>query len=250
MTVSTPDARDLVRLIDRALRRADHHPVRVDRAGSGLATEWPVVGPLVQARTLLFLAQRTGDALQGPALDKVAEHLDWPFPPGPTDVLAVLDHLRDPDVSARALDVALALAALVYEQGQAPCGFCRIADGQDERVHIIDERDETLAFVPRDPLTGVSGGLVGGHWLVIPRVHVPSAVSAPDVSALVFEHLAALAREQGPDELNVIFSVGTAATATVDHCHGHIVPRERGDGFPLPWDPHARQGRPPAASTH
>lgn len=244
MSVHTPEALALVRHIDRALRLADHHPVRVDRAGSGLATEWPVVGPLVQARALLFLAQRAGDALQGPALDKLAAHMGWPTPPGPGDVLAVTDHLSDPDVSVRALDAALALAALVYEQGQAPCGFCRIADDEDPHVRIIDERDDTVAFVPRDPSTGVSGGLVGGHWLVIPRVHVPSAVSAPAVSALVFEHLADLARDRGPDELNIIFSVGAAATATVDHCHGHLVPREAGDGFRLPWDPHGHQNRP------
>lgn len=251
----TPETARLIRFLDAALAQncyippQDVHAVENMTAlgfpepGSVLAA-WKSARTYTQARVLTFLAQRTGPDHETAALARVSENLGVDLATAmPDPVLAAVVSLEERADPRAALRVILEVAAWGHTPESPLCGFCRIAMGWDDKVQIVEERDETIAFVPRDPTTGEPSDLVGGHWLVIPRVHVPSAVSVPSLSGLVFEHTAELARQAGPDHMNLIFNVGRLATATVDHLHGHIVPREEGDGFRLPWDPHARQNR-------
>lgn len=108
------------------------------------------------------------------------------------------------------------------------CIFCSIVAG-DAPATILRKWDDAVAIKPR-------GGVNDGHTLVIPRKHVANAVENPTVTGATTARAAELAAEVGAD-LNLITSVGAAATQTVYHLHIHIVPRVHGDGLPLPWTP-------------
>lgn len=108
------------------------------------------------------------------------------------------------------------------------CVFCAIATGNAPAT-IIREWPDAIAIRPR------SGGVNDGHVLVLPRIHVENAGTDPDVTATVMRRAAELMAEH-PDA-NIITSKGAAATQTVFHLHVHVVPRQAGDGLPLPWTP-------------
>ncbi|WP_107047709.1 HIT family protein [Streptomyces albus] len=106
------------------------------------------------------------------------------------------------------------------------CPFCEIAAGRAPAT-VIREWPDALAILPR-------GGVTEGHTLVIPRRHVADATENPAVTGATMTRAAELAAEVGAD-LNLITSVGPAATQTVFHLHLHLVPRRAGDGLALPW---------------
>lgn len=107
------------------------------------------------------------------------------------------------------------------------CVFCSIVAGEAP-ASMVREWDETIAIRPR-------GGVNAGHVLVIPKTHVADVGEDPAVSAVTMARAAELAADL--DDVNVITSKGGAATQTVFHLHVHVVPREEGDGLPLPWTP-------------
>ncbi|MCO1574586.1 HIT family protein [Crossiella sp. SN42] len=118
-------------------------------------------------------------------------------------------------------------------QRPADCSFCAIAQGR-ARALIIREWPDTLAIRPR------SGGVSEGHLLVLPRAHVRDAGVDPVITAAVMARAAELMAEH--PHANLITSRGAHATQTQFHLHVHVVPREPGDGLPLPWTP--RQAAP------
>jgi histidine triad (HIT) family protein len=109
-----------------------------------------------------------------------------------------------------------------------PCPFCEIIHGRAPG-DIVERWPDTIALRPLNPV-------VDGHLLVIPKGHADSALSDPAVTSLVMHRAAELGRLYGCD-LNLITSVGPAATQTVRHFHVHLVPRFEGDGLALPWTP-------------
>ena len=106
------------------------------------------------------------------------------------------------------------------------CPFCeRIERGE------YDYYDEhSVAFQPLNPVTR-------GHFLVVPRVHVESALAmdAPPHLGHAVEMAADLAGQMDLENVNLITSAGPLATQTVLHLHIHVVPRREGDGLHLPW---------------
>ncbi|PRX91961.1 HIT family protein [Allonocardiopsis opalescens] len=111
---------------------------------------------------------------------------------------------------------------------RADCVFCAIEAG-DAPAKIVARWLDAIAFTPLNPVTP-------GHTLVIPRVHVPDAVTDPAVTAATMHRAAGFAHEAF-DHCNLITSVGEPATQTVFHLHIHVVPRTAGDGLLLPWTP-------------
>ncbi|MGI5122816.1 HIT family protein [Marinactinospora thermotolerans] len=109
------------------------------------------------------------------------------------------------------------------------CPFCDIIHGRGPAT-VVRRWDDAIAIVPLRPVTY-------GHLLVIPTMHVPDALADPTVTAATMRRAAEVARERRLAALNIITSVGAAATQTVPHLHAHIVPRVEGDGLALPW-PH------------
>lgn len=113
------------------------------------------------------------------------------------------------------------------------CIFCDIVAGTAPAT-IVREWPDAIAIRPR-------GGVNDGHVLVIPRVHVADAGVDPVVSAATMAAAAELMAEH--PAANIITSRGVAATQTVFHLHIHVVPREDGDGLPLPWTPQQEAAR-------
>jgi histidine triad (HIT) family protein len=104
------------------------------------------------------------------------------------------------------------------------CAFCEIVAGRAPAEYVSTWPD-AIAIRPLNPVTD-------GHALVIPRVHVSDAAAEPEITGIAFRRAAALIAGM---QVNLITSVGEAATQTVRHLHVHIVPRSRGDGLALPW---------------
>lgn len=105
------------------------------------------------------------------------------------------------------------------------CVFCAIAAGEAPAT-VVRSWPDAIAIRPLGPV-------VDGHVLIVPRVHVEDAGSDPTVTAAVMSRASELLADVPSG--NLIMSRGAAATQTVPHLHVHLVPREQGDGLPLPW---------------
>jgi histidine triad (HIT) family protein len=103
------------------------------------------------------------------------------------------------------------------------CAFCLIVQGLAP-AEIVYMWEDALAIVPLNPCTS-------GHLLVIPKVHVATALEDPEVSAITLRR----ASEIASDPCNIIINVGKEASQTIFHLHIHIVPRSANDGLLLPW---------------
>jgi diadenosine tetraphosphate (Ap4A) HIT family hydrolase len=109
------------------------------------------------------------------------------------------------------------------------CVFCRIVRGQAE-AHVVHRDDHVTAFLDIHPVTR-------GHLLVVPNEHAadlaevdPQALGRMMVTA---QALAGALRRTplGVDGINLHLADGADAGQSVFHCHLHIIPRYRGDGF-------------------
>lgn len=112
------------------------------------------------------------------------------------------------------------------------CVFCEIV-AYNATADIVRVWDDALAFRPLNPVTE-------GHLLIIPKTHVETIFSSPDVAAMTMRRVSEMLhglpeRWQDPFDYNVITSAGPSATQTVMHFHVHLVPRREGDGLQLPW---------------
>lgn len=112
----------------------------------------------------------------------------------------------------------------------ADCPFCAISrDLSAATTNIIQVTRYDMIMEPLDPVTP-------GHLIVVPRRHVADFAENPDV----FSDLAGVAGNyvrslREPGDWNLITSMGSAATQTIDHLHIHLIPRRAGDGLRLPW---------------
>ncbi|WP_086710001.1 HIT family protein [Streptomyces antimycoticus] len=77
----------------------------------------------------------------------------------------------------------------------------------------------------------------------MPRGHVQDFTTDPVTAATVQLRAAELAQQIG-GQWNYLTSCGEAATQTVLHLHGHLVPRAADDGLALPWTHHTREQEP------
>lgn len=105
------------------------------------------------------------------------------------------------------------------------CVFCDIVAG-GAPANVVEQWPDAIAIVPLNPVTP-------GHVLIVPKAHVPDALSSPLVAGFTMARAAEYAN--GP--CNIITSVGEVATQSVFHLHIHVVPRRPGDGLALPWTP-------------
>jgi histidine triad (HIT) family protein len=104
------------------------------------------------------------------------------------------------------------------------CPFC----GRIERGEFDYSDQRCVAFQPLNPVTP-------GHYLVVPRAHVASALDGMLHAERAMGFAVATARMMSLEACNFITSAGAAATQTVFHLHIHVVPRREGDGLHLPW---------------
>jgi histidine triad (HIT) family protein len=104
------------------------------------------------------------------------------------------------------------------------CPFC----GRIERDEYDHWDEHSVAFIPLRPVTP-------GHFLVVSRTHVESALESAELTGLAFAFAVRMARLMRLEQVNFITSAGEHATQTIRHLHVHVVPRTEGDGLILPW---------------
>jgi histidine triad (HIT) family protein len=113
------------------------------------------------------------------------------------------------------------------------CIFCKIAAGQIPSFKVYED-DIVLAFLDVGPL-------VRGHTLVIPRQHHATVMEIPpETLGAINERIPRLARAvlaaTGAPACHVLVNNGTEAMQSVAHLHYHIIPRQAGDQFRIPWN--------------
>jgi histidine triad (HIT) family protein len=112
------------------------------------------------------------------------------------------------------------------------CPFCAVVEGA-RKTPVVYESSKVMALFPLNPAAC-------GHTLLIPKRHVPDLwaldqADAPQLAEAVLKVAKAIRQGLRPDGLNIITSVGTAASQTVLHLHIHLVPRWHGDQFGEIW---------------
>lgn len=108
------------------------------------------------------------------------------------------------------------------------CLFCRIAAGEIPSRKVYED-DLCLAFYDIDPQAPV-------HFLVIPKVHIPSAAAiTPEnspVVAHIFEVIASVTASLGLTSFRVVSNIGEQAGQSVPHLHFHVL-----SGRDMTWPP-------------
>lgn len=100
------------------------------------------------------------------------------------------------------------------------CIFCKIARGQIPSRKVFEDED-IFAFHDIQPLTPV-------HFMIIPKLHIPSLAEAELSHVAVLGKMLALsnrlAREQGLEEgFRTIINTGRIGRQEVYHLHMHIL---------------------------
>lgn len=100
------------------------------------------------------------------------------------------------------------------------CIFCRIVRGEIPSRKVYED-DDVLAFHDIHPVAPV-------HFLIIPKVHVPSLYEADLSHQAVLGKILALAgrlaREQGATEgFRTIVNTGRVGRQEVYHVHLHVI---------------------------
>ena len=100
------------------------------------------------------------------------------------------------------------------------CLFCKLVAGKIPSRKVYED-DEILAFHDINPVAPV-------HFLMVPKVHVPSLVECGPEHAPVLGRMMAmagrLAREQGAtDGFRLIVNTGRVGRQDVYHLHIHII---------------------------
>jgi ATP adenylyltransferase len=108
------------------------------------------------------------------------------------------------------------------------CFLCAAAAEPPSEHSLVVDRDElTLTLLNRYPYSS-------GHLMVVPLRHAPDLVSlTPPEGAGVFaathRAIRALTDAMHPGGFNIGINQGSAAGASVEHVHQHVVPRWGGD---------------------
>ncbi len=106
------------------------------------------------------------------------------------------------------------------------CIFCKIAAGQLP-AKLLYQDDDILAFHDIHPAAPV-------HFLIIPRLHLPSLFDAgiehAPLLGKMLQLVPRLAREQGCDDgFRTVINTGQNGGQEVFHLHLHVM------GGPRPW---------------
>lgn len=110
------------------------------------------------------------------------------------------------------------------------CLFCKIIEGKIPSRKVYED-DEILAFHDINPWAPV-------HFLMIPKVHIPSMAQVDDSHAVLLGKMLTLAPKLAVQEgcrpypeggHRVVINTGTEGGQEVHHLHIHVM------GGPRPW---------------
>ena len=111
------------------------------------------------------------------------------------------------------------------------CLFCDIASGKIPCKKVYED-DFVLAFLDLNPINP-------GHTLVIPKKHYDNFLDiakddAEKLSDGILVVINILKNKLHVENVNLLNNSGLDAGQTVMHCHVHVIPRHKGDGFSIP----------------
>ena len=114
------------------------------------------------------------------------------------------------------------------------CIFCKIAAGEIPAASIYED-DDFRVILDLGPATK-------GHALILPKVHYSDLTDLPEELAakafVLAKKIVTGMKEVLPcDGYNVVQNNGSAAGQTVFHFHMHLIPRYKGDGAHILWEP-------------
>ena len=100
------------------------------------------------------------------------------------------------------------------------CLFCKIVRGEIPSKKVYED-DELFAFHDIHPVAPV-------HFMLIPKLHLPSLLEAEDSHAALLGRMLTLApklaKEQGLDNgFRTVINTGTGGGQEVFHLHIHII---------------------------
>lgn len=115
---------------------------------------------------------------------------------------------------------------LAYVKGDRPdgCILCLIRDGSPDVVNLTVHESKlfivSINLYPFNP----------GHLMIFPRRHTVdlrdfTAAENYELSLVVNRTLSVLDRSYNPAGYNIGYNMGSAAGASIDHIHMHIIPR-------------------------
>lgn len=114
------------------------------------------------------------------------------------------------------------------------CIFCKIAAGEiPSKTLYEDEKFRVILDL---------GPATRGHALVIPKEHYADLYEIPEETAgeamKVAKKMAAVMTEKlKADGFNIVQNNGEVSGQSVFHFHIHLIPRYKGDGHILSWNP-------------
>lgn len=114
------------------------------------------------------------------------------------------------------------------------CIFCKIANGEIPSKTLYEDE---LFRVILD-----LGPATKGHALMVPKNHADDLYGLPDDEAsralpLARQMASRMTERLHCDGFNLVQNNGEAAGQTVRHFHIHLIPRYKGDGQEINWDP-------------
>ena len=107
------------------------------------------------------------------------------------------------------------------------CFLCAAAGGSDDASLVVDRGDLAFVLMNRYPYTS-------GHLMVVPIRHSAGVLAlTPEEGEAMFaatqRAVRALTEMMHPDGFNIGINQGSAAGASAEHVHVHVVPRWAGD---------------------
>jgi ATP adenylyltransferase len=107
------------------------------------------------------------------------------------------------------------------------CFLCEAARGGDDQSLVVDRGPLAYVLMNRFPYTS-------GHLMAVPVRHTPGVLGlTDDEGAAIFvatqRAIRALIDVMHPDGFNIGVNQGSAAGASAEHIHVHVVPRWAGD---------------------
>ena len=108
------------------------------------------------------------------------------------------------------------------------CLFCKIAEGKIP-AKLVYEDALCLGFYDIEPQAPT-------HFLVIPKIHIPSCAAITDENNAVVAHIFAviskIAKELKLESFRVVSNCGAQAGQSVEHLHFHVLA-----GRDMTWPP-------------
>jgi ATP adenylyltransferase len=107
------------------------------------------------------------------------------------------------------------------------CFLCAAADGSADQSLVVDRGSLVFTLMNRFPYTS-------GHLMTVPIRHAAGVLAMTrDEAAAIFaatqRAMIVLAEAMHPDGFNIGINQGSAAGASAEHVHQHVVPRWSGD---------------------